>query len=108
MEKHMNINLKNLSVVNNVQAKRFDLALGDAFAFIDYEKVGNIYTLTHTDVPPAYEGQGIASQMTKLALEIVQAEGAEVIPSCPLTRAYIQHHPKYQPLVARVANDSDQ
>jgi len=56
-------------------------------------------TFTHTEVPEELEGQGIASQLARFALEDARACGLAVIPLCPFINAYIRRHQEYLPLV---------
>jgi predicted GNAT family acetyltransferase len=54
--------------------------------------------MTHTEVPPEFEGKGVGSQLVKGALEIVKNDGKRVRPLCTFVAAYIKRHPEYQPL----------
>ncbi|MCX6047809.1 MAG: GNAT family N-acetyltransferase [Chloroflexi bacterium] len=96
----MTIDVQNLTVKNNEAAHRFEVALEDQIGVIEYQKAGKVYTMTHTEVPPSFAGKGIAQHLVKSALDMVQAEGAQVVPQCPYVKAYIQRHPAYQALVA--------
>jgi predicted GNAT family acetyltransferase len=55
--------------------------------------------LTHTEVPYAYEGQGVGSQLVEKALGELRREGKKVIPSCSFVAAYIRRHPKWNDIV---------
>ncbi len=92
----MAIDFDNLEVVNNEQAKRFEAKLGDDVAVVEYQLTGKIITFTHTEVPPAYEGYGIASKMAKVALEYAKSHELKVLPLCPYIKAYILRHPEYK------------
>ncbi|GIK65545.1 MAG: N-acetyltransferase [Chloroflexota bacterium] len=92
----MAIDFENLEVVNNEQAKRFEVKLGDDVAKVEYQLTGNIITFTHTEVPPAYEGRGIAGKMAKVALEYAKDHNLRVLPLCPYIKAYILRHPEYK------------
>lgn len=96
----MKIDVQQLDVHNNQAASRFEVALGDELGVIEYQKDGSVYIFTHTEVPAAYEGQGIANQLAHAALETAKAEGAQVIPLCPFVNAYIRRHKEYEALVA--------
>ncbi|CAN5503619.1 GNAT family N-acetyltransferase [soil metagenome] len=96
----MTIDVQNLPVNNNEIAQRFEVALDDQLAVIEYKKAGHVYTMTHTEVPPSFAGKGIAQHLVKSALDMVQAEGGQVVPQCPYVKTYIQRHPEYQPLIA--------
>lgn len=58
-------------------------------------------TIYHTEVDPAFEGQGVGSQLAKAALDDVRARGLELVPRCPFIAAYIRRHSEdYLDLVA--------
>jgi len=56
--------------------------------------------LYHTEVDPAFEGEGLGSALVKGALDDIRARGLEVVPLCGFVRAYIARHPEYADLVA--------
>jgi predicted GNAT family acetyltransferase len=49
---------------------------------------------THSEVDPAYEGQGYGSRLAREALEDAKRQGLQVIPMCPFIAAYIRRHPE--------------
>ena len=74
-----------MDITHNTARNRFEVALkGGASAELSYtlNPGMGILTITHTCVPPAFEGRGIASKLTKEALEYAAANGLEVIPLC--------------------------
>ncbi len=88
-----------IEVVNNAEEKRFEVKLEQGIAKLQYMHHGNDIYYTHTEVPPQYEGQGIAGAMAKTALEFARDNGLTVYPTCPYVSAYIRRHPEYQSLV---------
>lgn len=90
------IDLSVLQPVNNAEEHRFEIKLGDDIALIDYMLNGRNITMTHTEVPPAFEGKGIAGKLAKFALDWAAAEGYKVNPLCPYVKNYINKHPEYQ------------
>lgn len=84
-------------VKHNVEAKRFEVQLGDQLALIDYDIAGNNMVFLHTEVPPAFEGQGIANKMAKVALDYAVQAGHKIQPFCPFVKRYVDKHPEYQP-----------
>jgi predicted GNAT family acetyltransferase len=86
-------------ITDNKQQSRYELAVEGDTAVLQYmERDGALY-LTHTEVPPELEGQGIGGRIVKHALEDAKRRGRKVAPWCPFVRAYIDRHPEYQPLV---------
>ena len=81
--------------------RRFELPLGDgSTAFIAFRGAGEgVLVLTHTEVPEAFEGKGIASSLVGGALEIVRAENLKIVPMCPFVAAFIRRHPDYETLI---------
>ncbi|MEE4639304.1 MAG: GNAT family N-acetyltransferase [Wenzhouxiangella sp.] len=51
-------------------------------------------------VPDAVGGRGIASRLTRHALEWARAQGLQVCPACPYVASWIRRHPDYADLVA--------
>ena len=94
----MDIDFDKLEVIHNTEAKRFEIRLGDELAMVEYMHFGSNIAYTHTEVPPAYEGKGVANQLAHAALEYAQAEGLKVNPVCPFIKLYIRRHPEYQPI----------
>ena len=89
-----------MDIHNNSEDSRFEVDLGDGLALIQYRLRGDRISLIHTEVPPAHQGQGIADQLAKYALEWSGNDGFAVLPYCPFVRAYIARHPEYERLVA--------
>jgi predicted GNAT family acetyltransferase len=87
-------------VQDNPQEHRYEVTLEGNTAFIEYRRSGHSIILIHTDVPPAFEGRGIASQLAKAALDNARAAHLQVIPLCPFVATYIKRHKEYQDLVA--------
>lgn len=88
-----------LQISDNPEASRYEATIGDRLAIAEYMLTGPNITFTHTEVPVELEGQGIASQLARFALEDARARGLAVIPLCPFISAYIKRHREYQPLV---------
>ena len=87
-------------VRDNPAASRFEMASGDAFAFVEYTRAGDRIVLTHTEVPAASSGQGVGSKLVRGTLDALRAEGVKVVPRCEFVAAYIERHPEYRDLLA--------
>ena len=97
----MQIELDKITVENNTAKNRFEVTIEGNLAVIDYYREGNKIVYTHTGVPDALGGQGLASKMAKTALEYARSENLDVVPQCPFVRAYIRRHAEYQELVSK-------
>ena len=85
----------------NSGAGRFELAVGDHTAFINFRvltqgEVGFI----HTEVPEALEGQGVGSALVDGALAIVREREWSVLPYCPFVHGWMKRNPEYAELVS--------
>jgi hypothetical protein len=65
---------------------------GRVAAFAAYIPRGEVVVFTHTETDPSFEGQGVASQLVRWALDDVRARGLRVQPQCPFVQAYIAGH----------------
>ena len=88
-------------VVDNHAALRYELWADDVLAgWIQYTRAGDVITLVHTDVDPAFEGRGLGSVLVAGTLDDVRARGKRIRPFCPFVAAYLRRHPEYADLVA--------
>jgi hypothetical protein len=88
-------------VVNNTTASRFEIVIDSHTAVAEYRLAEGRIIFTHTEVPEALQGRGLAARLARAALDHARAAGLAVVPRCPYIAAYIQKHPEYQDLVAR-------
>ena len=88
-----------IEVRHNERVRRFESGSESELSRLDYDLRGEILDLYHAEVPPHLEGRGIASAITKTALEWARANRRKVKPSCPFVSAYIRRHPEYSDLL---------
>ena len=67
-----------ISVFHNVAKNRFEVDLGDYKAVLIYMICADLLILQHTEVPPPFEGRGIAGKMAAAVLEFAKKEGYKV------------------------------
>lgn len=89
-----------MTVRDNREASRFEMETPAGMALIDYRRADGVVTMTHAEVPPALQGRGMGSALVKGSLDLVHADGEQVIPRCPFVAAYIKRHPQYRALLA--------
>ncbi|MBX3593519.1 GNAT family N-acetyltransferase [Sphingomonas sp.] len=88
------------TVRDNRDRHRFEIEVEGHTAHADYTIDDGVITFTHTLVPPALEGRGIASRLIRHALGDARARGLKVVPQCPFVAAYIEKHPEWADLLA--------
>ncbi len=81
-------------------AHRFEYRLDEHVAVCDYEERGDTWVFTHTFVPPAFRGQGVAAKLARAGLELARARGKKVIPACSYIAKYVQTTPEFQDLLS--------
>ena len=89
-------------VVDVPDARRYEIRRdGTALGHAAYQKTDELIVFTHTEVDPAFEGQGVGSVLAREALDDVRAKGEyDVVALCPFIAAWIERHPAYQDLLA--------
>jgi predicted GNAT family acetyltransferase len=88
-------------VVDNPAALRYELWTDEVLAgWIQYTRAGDVVTLVHTDVDPAFEGRGLGSVLVAGTLDDVRSRGKRIRPLCPFVAAYLRRHPEYADLIA--------
>ena len=69
-------------------------------AQVIYEMRGDVLHLTHTLVPGAIGGRGIAAKLVQAAMDYAKENNFKVSPDCSYAEAWIRKNPSYQDLVA--------
>jgi len=89
-----------IEVVAVPEERRYEILVDGARAgHAEYVRKGGLVIFTHTEIDPAFEGQGIGSKLARGSLDAVRAEGAPVVPLCPFIAGYVEKHPEYDDLV---------
>jgi uncharacterized protein len=83
-----------LNVVHDGPAQHFHATVEGLRCVVDYQLRDGVMWVTHTGVPPALEGRGIAAALVKQALAWADAMGLKVVPQCSYVRVYMRRHPE--------------
>jgi predicted GNAT family acetyltransferase len=89
-----------LMVIHNESENRFEVSLGGPLALATYRLREGSMIINHTEVPPPFEGRGIAAKITRAALDYARAHNLKVVPSCPYTAAFLRKHAEYHDLLS--------
>jgi hypothetical protein len=81
------------TVDHDAEAQRFSTVVNGQRAVLDYQVSNRVMTITHTGVPPAIAGRGIAAELMHAAVEAAGAAGWTVNPVCSYAAAYMRRHP---------------
>lgn len=88
-----------IEVVHNEGEGRFEARLGDQVAFTQYRVLQNGILFPHTEVPEAFEGQGVGGKLVEAAMRWARERDAKVMPVCTFVAGYIRRHPEHHDLV---------
>ncbi|WP_144793030.1 GNAT family N-acetyltransferase [Kocuria palustris] len=94
--------MTDLSFLNNSGRMRYEALAGEETAGRAYwvdapdcERPERIFF--HTEVDDAFEGQGVASQLVRFALDDAIEHGFRIVPVCPYVKSWLQKHEDYAP-----------
>ena len=90
-----------IEIRHNAAASRFEATVGGLSCVANYNLVGKVMRIHHTEVPPALQGRGIAGKVVRAALAYAEANGLEVEPWCGFVRAYMRRHAETQRLLPK-------
>ena len=80
--------------------RRFTTEVDGQTGYVEYERAGDVMVITHTIVPSAIGGRGIAGALVRAAVEHAKAHGLKVDPRCSYADGWMRKHPEYEPLRA--------
>jgi uncharacterized protein len=84
-----------IDVFHAPQHSRFETTVDGHLCTCQYRVyAGRLMMLTHTGVPHALRGRGIAAALVQAALDHARAQGWKVRPDCSYAEAYMQRHPQ--------------
>jgi predicted GNAT family acetyltransferase len=81
-----------MTIDHDTAAQRFTTEVEGHRAVLDYRLSDHVMTITHTGVPPAIDGRGIAAELMRAALVAARAAVWTVNPACSYAAAYLRRH----------------
>ncbi len=79
---------------------RFQTRVEGLLCVADYRLRPGVMVVTHTEVPPALAGRGIAGALIQALLDHAAATGLKVEPRCSYADAYMRRHSQTAHLLA--------
>jgi predicted GNAT family acetyltransferase len=79
-------------ISHDANQHRFSTEVEGNYAYLDYTLADGVMVITHTRVPPAIGGRGIAAELMAAALEAAGAASWSVHPECSYAVAYMARH----------------
>ena len=75
-------------------AHQFSTVVDGSRAHLDYTLSGTVMTITHTRVPDAIGGRGVAAELMRAAVAAAVESGWTIEPACSYAAAYLVRHPQ--------------
>lgn len=86
------------SIQHDPVAGRFTTTVDGLQGHVEYVEGEGVLTITHTVVPDAIGGRGIAGRLVQAALDYARGAGLKVVPRCSYAAGYMDKHPEYADL----------
>ena len=87
-------------IVHDQQERRVVTVLDGVRAQLEYTLDEHALTITHTGVPPAIGGRGVAGALVRAAVEFALSSNLKVVPACSYAKDWLRRHPEYADLQA--------
>lgn len=87
-------------VRHDAGAHRFEILVDGSLCELDYALADGVMTITHTGVPEAVGGRGLAGALVRAAMDSAREQGWKVVPACSYASVWMQRHPEYDDLRA--------
>ena len=86
-------------IQHDASRHRFTTTVDGHEGYVEYELQGGVMAITHTIVPQAIGGRGIAGNLVRAAFDYALAEWLKVAPLCSYAEGWVGKHPEYADLV---------
>jgi len=90
-----------VEIANNKEKGRFEIRLGNDYAFVDYRWRNEVFELMYIFVPVHYRGKGISEELIKHVLDFALENNLQINVYCSWIAGFVRSHPEYLPLVER-------
>jgi len=74
-------------------AKRFTIDVDGQQGYVEYEGRDGVMVITHTIVPAAIGGRGVAGRLVEAAVASARDRGLKIEPRCSYADAWMRKHP---------------
>ena len=88
-----------MTITDNENLNRLEVIVDGGQGILRYQIQRETIWLLHVQVPQEAQGHGVASSLTRAALELAKERGLKVVPVCSFIATYVRCHPEYSTLV---------
>ena len=90
-----------MKVINNKEKSRFEIKLGEEYAYVEYGWRGEVFELIYIFVPVQHRGKGISEELIRYVLDDALASNRKIVVYCSWIAGYVRSHPEYHSLIQR-------
>ncbi|WP_372966828.1 GNAT family N-acetyltransferase [Microbacterium sp.] len=85
--------MTDITVTRDDAASRYEIRSGETLAgFAEFDLRPGAIRFVHTEIDPAFQGQGLAGLLAERALTDATASGEAIVPLCPYIAKYLTTH----------------
>jgi uncharacterized protein len=88
------MSIMSIEILHVAEQSRFEASVEGQLCVCQYRVFGKTMMLTHTGVPQALRGRGIAARLVQAALDHARTRQLKVRPDCSYAELYMQRHPE--------------
>jgi predicted GNAT family acetyltransferase len=81
-----------ITISHDQKANQFTTEVDGHRAELDYTAADGVMTITHTRVPQAIGGRGIAAELMREAVKLAEERRWSINPACSYAEAYMRKH----------------
>jgi len=86
-------------LIDNTARRRFEMAVADDVAFVNYAVEAGRLMLLHAEVPQHLEGHGVGKTLVRAVLEEARRRDVKIVPVCSFVALFIRRNPEFGDLV---------
>ena len=85
--------MTDITVLRNDETSRYEIRSDDILAgFAEFDRRPGAMRFLHTEIDPAFQGQGLAGRLAAFVLADAAASGEAIVPLCPYIATYLETH----------------
>ncbi|MCT1478923.1 GNAT family N-acetyltransferase [Microbacterium sp. p3-SID336] len=85
--------MTDITVTRHDDASRYEIRSDDVLAgYAEFQLRSGAIRFIHTEIDPAFQGQGLAGKLASAALADAVDRGEPIVPLCPYIAKYLQTH----------------
>lgn len=82
------------TLIHNAEECKYEYHIDSHIAYITYDEQGGNMHLTHTIVPEALAGKGLAKTLLEAVLEQIKKDNKKAVAQCSYVVKYLAKHPE--------------